>query len=44
MCYASARKKAVTDAIKNAIVGLRDLYLEYEQEQLMKQFAPEYDI
>ena len=39
MCYATARKKAVTDAIKNAIIGLRDLYLEYEQEQIMKEFA-----
>ncbi|CAI5759258.1 unnamed protein product [Candida verbasci] len=29
-CYEKAKKEAVTDAIKNAILGLREVYYEYE--------------
>ncbi|KAI5965549.1 RAD59 [Candida pseudojiufengensis] len=33
-CFAKCKKEAVTNAIKNAILSLRDLYFEYETAQL----------
>ncbi|KAL6451781.1 RAD59 DNA repair protein RAD59 [Candida maltosa Xu316] len=44
MCYQIAKKKAVTDAMKSAIIGLRDLYFEYEHQQLTKDLGLKYDI
>ncbi|CAK9441232.1 uncharacterized protein LODBEIA_P51010 [Lodderomyces beijingensis] len=37
MCYAKCKKEAVTDAIKNAILGLRDLYFVHESNQLLQE-------
>lgn len=33
LCYQLGKKKAFADGLKRAIMGLRDLYLEYEAEE-----------
>ncbi|KAK6199390.1 uncharacterized protein RJT21DRAFT_46444 [Scheffersomyces amazonensis] len=44
MCYNKGMKQAVTEATKNAIIGLRDLLIEYEMSQLEAKLKREYDL
>ena len=39
MCYSKCKKEAVTDGMKNAIVGLRDLYFRYELKKISNEFG-----
>ncbi|KAI3405513.2 RAD59 [Candida oxycetoniae] len=36
-CYIKCKKEAVTDAMKCAIIGLRDLYFDYESRRLCRE-------
>jgi len=36
MCYSKSKKQAITDGLKNSILGLRDLLLENELKNFVK--------
>ncbi|KAI5959329.1 RAD59 [Candida theae] len=39
MCYSKCKKEAVTDGMKNAIIGLRDLYFRYESKKASEELG-----
>ncbi|KAI5970525.1 RAD59 [Candida margitis] len=39
MCYSKCKKEAVTDGIKNAIIGLRGLYFRYESKKVSEELC-----